>query len=406
MGFVSTTSSDFLEEAKDEVLSMRHSLQSNATLDAASLQAQVTQHTNRLSGLIETDQKRLSERWSTALTRRSGMVAVHSRSTVTSETNDTRNKPQEDWIISEARNDVKYQAMKAWTAGHLPATRRLILAALTEDTSPSSVENATRSNMQQMSGPIMAAIADQMMHQWGRFVQSFGAPIGAAEANKLISYDVTLSDQDITELPLDAVYTLSHERTVSLTLARNRMKTVPSTLCLYSHLTSLDLGNNSFDKIPDAIRSVPKLHALDLRSNHLRYIPSWIAEMNDLKVLSLSNNNIQGVPPAIGKMATLEILDLTGNHVVSPSEYMVSLLCPGYDEQSFLDQISGSNPTERNILLNKHRTRRVKAALRIIENSSISNTDGESHVPYHLNGFLLAQPKPLPVSYQMVLSAE
>jgi Leucine-rich repeat (LRR) protein len=126
--------------------------------------------------------------------------------------------------------------------------------------------------------------------------------------------------------------------------------------------------------------------------------------MNNLKVLSLSNNNIQGIPPAIGKMTTLEILDLTGNHVVSPSEYMVSVLCPGHDEQSTLDQISGSISTERNVLLNKHRTRRVKAALRIIENSSISITDGESHVPYHLNGILLAQPKPLLASYQMMLS--
>ncbi|KAH7089696.1 hypothetical protein FB567DRAFT_307885 [Paraphoma chrysanthemicola] len=368
----STIIDDFFEEAKDEVSSLRHSLQNHLMLDAVSLQAQATEHSNRLSSLIETEQRRLSERWSTAPAPRFNVAAPDLPPSAMSAFKLAPDTPRTSWIKREARNDVKYQGIRAWILKHPPKKRHLILAALIEDISTPTIEPASVSNKQEPSDPIVEMISDQMMHQRAEFVQNSSGPVELADANKLMFYHIDLDAQGLDEIPSKAAYAISRERIASLTLARNHLTALPSSLCLCSHLTSLDLGRNNFKVIPDTIRSISKLQALDLRDNHIRSIPTWIAELGDLKVLSLSRNQIQGIPFAVGQMQMLEILDLVGNQIVTPSSYIVDLMSPGYSHEPYVDKIFGYLPMKSNIVANANRTQRAKATLRLVQFSSVS----------------------------------
>lgn len=124
---------------------------------------------------------------------------------------------------------------------------------------------------------------------------------------------INLSDNLITDLPADlGEFWKSLE---SFNLARNRIKTLPTSLCKMFRLKKLFLSGNEldFDGIPSGIGKLSNLEVFDASYNNLEMIPEGVVRCGRLKKLLLSNNRLVTLPDAIHLLSDIEQLDLSNN---------------------------------------------------------------------------------------------
>lgn len=126
-------------------------------------------------------------------------------------------------------------------------------------------------------------------------------PLNATELNqKKWYYDL---EEALAEP--DQVYKLS--------LAGQKLKSLPPEISTLTHLQMLDLGDNKLKTLPVEISELKHLQFLSLYNNRLRYLPEEIRKLDRIEVLFLSRNKLIDVPVWVGGLGNLRRLDLMGN---------------------------------------------------------------------------------------------
>jgi len=385
--------SSLIDAARDEVDTIRSSLHRRSTFDIA----QVTRHSHRLSQLIGAGQDGLSEGLPLALVSKSQSdIKTHKHTSLLSlkvsvEFSDFDAK-------ADAKQDPHYLAFRSWILQHPVDDRRVILAALSDDTVANlprrlrrktirshlpNVETAKADNKCEPEpstginiprNPVNIAkrtpatamlelIKQQRAHQYYKFSRlSFGSSLQLPNPN------INLSHQEIKHLNIKVADLLKNIQAHRLSLRSNVLKALPGNLSLCTHLRLLDLSHNNFDTIPTAVLQLDHLEALDMRHNALKLIPSRVSRIQQLKVLCLVENRIQGIPFEISRIVNLEVLDCVGNPIVFPSPHHINL------KRRFRLSLDGHHAQGT---FNANRTKMLKVYLQRFNIEDLTYIDGK-----------------------------
>ena len=99
-----------------------------------------------------------------------------------------------------------------------------------------------------------------------------------------------------------------------LDLSHNRLENLDHIdLTVMQQLVSLKVANNKLKEIPTNIVKLNNLRVLDLSSNYFTEFPALICELTNLADLDLSFNMIEELPERIGNLTALSRLIITNN---------------------------------------------------------------------------------------------
>jgi hypothetical protein len=166
----------------------------------------------------------------------------------------------------------------------------------------------------------------------------------AQEAKPDSSTLISFQEQHLTELPATGTDWVNAR---SVTLARNRLQSLPEALLDATSLQYLDasqnwltslkilkpllslhalnLAGNGFTEDQPWLRMCPRLRELNLANNRLRRCPTEVSSLANLEKLNLSGNLLNAVPPQTWRMVSLQEVSLAGNDLKSiPSELLAS----------------------------------------------------------------------------------
>lgn len=110
----------------------------------------------------------------------------------------------------------------------------------------------------------------------------------------------------------------------NISLAKNRLNSIPSCIFDLANLEFIDLSENRIKTVAGNIDELHNLYFLDLSKNKLKTVPNEIKDLKMLRVLNLSDNKLKSLPPGICEMRELEILNIRGNKI--PFENISNLL--------------------------------------------------------------------------------
>ncbi|KAF2826185.1 hypothetical protein CC86DRAFT_25923 [Ophiobolus disseminans] len=343
-----------LQMARIEVGSVRSSLSSDWNFQCVGVTSRCTRHSQRLSRMMEEDQRRLSQRWSTLSfpeqKRFSGTPFL--KSTFTPEPPTAKLDVKKVHAIT---HQPQYESFQVWFRTLFSHHQQEILEALEKDIlmrkSPRLYSTLRPSPEPQRSLPtwlfaaseegsakrgsgnsdaittqsstgadaisimVIAMIKQQYTHQFA-FHQSNIQD--SSKTDRPFVLDLVLSHVNLDDLSEEIMAVLQHTRPSRLTLKGNRLTTVPLQFSLCIHLRFLDLSYNSFETIPVPILRLKSLKTLDMRDNLLQTIPTTIPEMRNLARLILTDNKIQIIPRFIKNMGNLQELICIGNPITFP----------------------------------------------------------------------------------------
>uniref|UniRef100_A0A0D9XKA0 Ubiquitin-like domain-containing protein n=1 Tax=Leersia perrieri TaxID=77586 RepID=A0A0D9XKA0_9ORYZ len=136
---------------------------------------------------------------------------------------------------------------------------------------------------------------------------------------KLILTANDIADGSISWEGLICVQTLT-----ILSLSRNRLVTLPSSLGSMTHLRELRIANNSLENLPVEIGLLKNLEFLIASNNRITSLPSSIGDCESLKEVDLSSNLLAELPEAFGNLQNLKVLSLRNNGLTSlPSAFFI-----------------------------------------------------------------------------------
>ncbi|HSW76496.1 MAG TPA: leucine-rich repeat domain-containing protein [Candidatus Saccharimonadales bacterium] len=177
----------------------------------------------------------------------------------------------------------------------------------------------------------------------------------------------------ISLLPSLKKYTMKELYTmVILNLSNQKIKVLPTEICLLSHLQILVLNSNELSALPPEIGQLSALQELYVTNNQLSALPPEIGQLSHLQELHLQHNQLSALPPEIGNLSALQQLSLQHNklsalppeigqmsdlYALSLSNNQLSSLPPEITQLSHLEYIYLDNnklsPTIKNVLKQK-----------------------------------------------------
>ena len=104
----------------------------------------------------------------------------------------------------------------------------------------------------------------------------------------------------------------------TLSLANNRLTSLPEDLCLAKGLKVLSLHNNKLTELPISIGQLESLEKLDLKSNNLTFLPTSISRLMSLKILDASDNKLASLDASICDLTNVEKLEFKDNPLQRP----------------------------------------------------------------------------------------
>ncbi|KAI0102228.1 protein phosphatase 2C [Nemania sp. FL0031] len=139
-------------------------------------------------------------------------------------------------------------------------------------------------------------------------------PISISRATKLTLLDVSnnrLEEVDHAELArLTGI--------LRLTLANNRLKSLPQDFGSFQSLRSLNLSSNFLDKFPVTLCTLESLVELDVSFNAVGSLPDEIGNLRSLEKFVMTNNRLAGsLPSTFNHLSNLRELDLKFNALTS-----------------------------------------------------------------------------------------
>jgi len=147
--------------------------------------------------------------------------------------------------------------------------------------------------------------------------------------------------EDLDHIGLTEMYQL-----ISLKVANNRLKAVPSNITQLMELRVLDLSSNYFTEFPTVVTELRHLADLDLSFNMIEQIPESIGNLTELSRFIITNNKLKhDFPTSVSELESLRELDCRFNclhsiDILSTIPALESLYC-GHN------QISAVSPSTR-----------------------------------------------------------
>jgi len=107
-------------------------------------------------------------------------------------------------------------------------------------------------------------------------------------------------------------------RLVSISLTRNRLRSVDGLEASCGRLEKLDLSNNLIAALPRHFgRAMPHLTSLVLTGNGLSALPESVGRLTRLRSLECAGNKLTKLPASIGDLSELSVLDVSGNNLTA-----------------------------------------------------------------------------------------
>ncbi|THH20688.1 hypothetical protein EW146_g710 [Bondarzewia mesenterica] len=103
-----------------------------------------------------------------------------------------------------------------------------------------------------------------------------------------------------------------------ITLANNRLATLPMAFAVLSRLRYLNLKCNSFTVFPEVLTIMPSLEILDIGRNKIKRLPSQPGSLANLRVFSLYKNKLTRLPAYMVQFTRLHILRVEQNPLEWP----------------------------------------------------------------------------------------
>ena len=147
--------------------------------------------------------------------------------------------------------------------------------------------------------------------------------------------------EDLDHIGLTEMYQL-----ISLKVANNRLKSIPSNITQLMELRVLDVSSNYFTQFPPVITDLTHLADLDLSFNMIEQVPESIGKLTELSRFIITNNKLKNdFPATVSELESLRELDCRFNclhsiDVLSTIPVLESLYC-GHN------QISAVSPSTR-----------------------------------------------------------
>ena len=139
-------------------------------------------------------------------------------------------------------------------------------------------------------------------------------PQSLSRASKLTYLDV--SNNRVDQLDHAELDTLSG--LLKMSLANNRLKSLPSYFGAYQALRSLNVSSNFLEKFPAFLCDLRSLVELDLSFNTIDQLPDEIGNLKNLEKLLITNNRLShSVPQAFDGLISLRELDIKFNGITS-----------------------------------------------------------------------------------------
>ena len=104
----------------------------------------------------------------------------------------------------------------------------------------------------------------------------------------------------------------------TLSLANNRLFSLPEDIHLIRGLRSLILNSNQLQELPKTLGELEALERVDVRSNKLVNLPVTFSHLKNLKTLDATDNRLQTLHPSICDMHALERIELKDNPLQRP----------------------------------------------------------------------------------------
>lgn len=136
--------------------------------------------------------------------------------------------------------------------------------------------------------------------------------------------DLSLAGNRITSLPADIKNLRALRR---LGLAGNSLKELPQGIGNLQQLEGLWIHGNNLQSLPPQIGELKQLKMLALAGNKLTELPESISGLTSLQILSVAGNKLRGLPSGIGNLKALTILAVYGNALLSLPENLTKLTC-------------------------------------------------------------------------------
>ncbi|KAI8954828.1 protein phosphatase 2C [Xylaria longipes] len=139
-------------------------------------------------------------------------------------------------------------------------------------------------------------------------------PISISRATRLTLLDV--SNNRLEEVGHAELARLTG--ILRLTLANNRLKSLPQDFGSFRSLRVLNLSSNFLDRFPVALCALESLVNLDVSFNAVASLPEEVGNLRSLEKFVMTNNRLAGsLPLTFGRLANLRELDLKFNALTS-----------------------------------------------------------------------------------------
>ncbi|KAK8048574.1 adenylate cyclase [Apiospora phragmitis] len=139
-------------------------------------------------------------------------------------------------------------------------------------------------------------------------------PISIGRASRLTYLDV--SNNRLEELQHAELHHLSG--LLKLSLANNRLNSLPTYFSGFRSLRSLNLSSNFLDKLPPFLCELESLVDIDVSFNSIATLPEDIGKLRNLEKFVMTNNRLANtLPPTFSRLTNLRELDLKYNTLTS-----------------------------------------------------------------------------------------
>ncbi|KAI1311393.1 protein phosphatase 2C [Xylaria venustula] len=177
-------------------------------------------------------------------------------------------------------------------------------------------------------------------------------PISISRATRLTLLDV--SNNRLEEVEHAELARLTG--ILRLTLANNRLKSLPQDFGTFKSLRVLNLSSNFLDKFPIALCTLESLVNIDVSFNSVGSLPEEIGNLRSLEKFVMTNNRLAGsLPSTFSQLSNLRELDikfnaLTSIDVISELPKLEVLTA----DHNMLSQFVGSFERVRSLKLNRN----------------------------------------------------
>ncbi|KAG0555451.1 hypothetical protein KC19_12G170000 [Ceratodon purpureus] len=136
-----------------------------------------------------------------------------------------------------------------------------------------------------------------------------------ADLEARISLAVSTGRLDLSECGLQEVPPRVFEISdlVDLSLAGNRITSLPEDIKNLRALRRLGLAGNLLQELPEGIGNLQQLEGLWLHGNVLQSLPPQIGDLRQLRMLALAGNKLAQLPESISGLTNLQVLSVAGN---------------------------------------------------------------------------------------------